>query len=34
MLRQLQATEGGYTPEILHKCFGQVRDSLYTIELN
>ncbi|XP_045101683.1 ubiquitin carboxyl-terminal hydrolase 32-like isoform X2 [Portunus trituberculatus] len=23
MLRQLQATEGGYTPEILHKCFGQ-----------
>ncbi|XP_069942664.1 ubiquitin carboxyl-terminal hydrolase 32 isoform X4 [Cherax quadricarinatus] len=23
MLRQLQATEGGYTPEVLHKCFGQ-----------
>ncbi|XP_076059243.1 ubiquitin specific protease 32 isoform X2 [Oratosquilla oratoria] len=23
MLRQLQATEGGYTPEIVHKCFGQ-----------
>ncbi|XP_027228164.1 ubiquitin carboxyl-terminal hydrolase 32 isoform X2 [Penaeus vannamei] len=23
MLRQLQATEGGYNPEILHKCFGQ-----------
>ncbi|XP_042222314.1 ubiquitin carboxyl-terminal hydrolase 32-like isoform X6 [Homarus americanus] len=23
MLRQLQATEGGYIPEILHKCFGQ-----------
>lgn len=26
MLRQLQATERGYTPEILHKCFGQVRN--------
>lgn len=25
MLRQLQTTEGGYAPEVLSKCFGQVR---------
>lgn len=25
MLRQLQTTEGGYAPDVLSKCFGQVR---------
>lgn len=33
MLRQLQATEGGYNPEILHKCFGQVRNYLFVLSL-
>ena len=31
MLRQLQQTEGGYAPEVLHKCFGQVSLAYYDI---